>query len=82
MGNASIRQKIIMIGIPVINNWKPQVKIITIVIPKSGCNNSSVEIILIDAIDHIHPGKFVFSDHNDKSQALNITKKGLQTSLG
>ncbi len=47
-------------GIPVINNWKPHVNIITTVIPKSGCNNTNDEINIIDAIDHIQPGNCVF----------------------
>ena len=52
------------------------------VIPKSGCNNNNVEIKIIDTIDHMHPGNFVFLTHNDSSQALKITNKGLIISLG
>ena len=37
---------------------------------------------IIDAIDHIQPGNFVFSIHKDKSQALKTTKRGLPISLG
>ena len=81
-GNASTRDKIMIRGIPVINNWNPQVNIITIVIPKSGCNNKRVDIINIEAIDQIQPGNFFFSTHNDKIHALKITKNGLHTSLG
>ena len=77
-----MRHKIIINGIPVINSWNPHVNIITMVIPKSGCNNKRVDIKIIDAIDHIHQGNFVFSTHNDKSQALKTTNKGLIISLG
>ena len=69
-------------GIPVINNWNPHVNIITIVIPKSGCNNNKDESRTIDAIDHIQPGNLFFSIHNDNSQALKTTYKGLPISLG
>ncbi len=82
IGKAIIRHKISINGIPVINNWNPHVNIITIVIPKSGCNNNKDEIRIIDAIDHIQPGNFVFSIHNDNSQALKTTYKGLPISLG
>ena len=40
------------------------------------------EIRINDAIDHIQPGNFDFSIHNDKSQALKTTYKGLPISLG
>ena len=53
-----------------------------IVIPKSGCNNNRAEIMLIDIIDQIQPGKSFFSAHNDNTHALKIMKKGLHTSLG
>ena len=53
-----------------------------IVIPKSGCNNNRAEIMLIDVIDQIQPGKFFFSAHNESTQALKIMNKGLHTSLG
>ena len=52
------------------------------VIPKSGCNSNRVDIKIIDAIDHIHPGNLFFSAHKDKSQALKTTNKGLIISLG
>ena len=50
--------------------------------PKSGCSNNKVDIKIIDAIDQIQPGKFVFSTHKDKSHALKTTNKGFANSLG
>ena len=43
---------------------------------------SKNEIRINDAIDHIQPGNFDFSIHNDKSQALKTTYKGFPISLG
>ena len=54
----------------------------TIVIPKSGCNNKRVDIIIIEAIDHIQPEDFDFSIHKVKIHALKIIKNGLHASLG
>ena len=64
------------------NNWNPQVNIITIVIPKSGCNSNRVDMIVIEVIDHIQPEDFDFSAHKVKIHALNMTKNGLHASLG
>ena len=69
-------------GIPVMNNWNPQVNIITIVMPKSGCSSKRVDMIIIVAIGHIQAVDFDFSTHKVKIHALNITKNGLHASLG
>ena len=64
------------------NSWNPQVNIITIVMPISGCNNKRADIKTVAPNDHSQPGKFGFWTHKDKIHALKTIKNGLHTSLG